>query len=279
VTAGITTWEEMGHLQRPVLFIMNSREPDNCAAAAVAEVLERTATDALHVIAEVSWREWLVGHGVPGLSIREARDHAGSPLELNYFLEIPATVRWVASKRFKVLIGSSRHSLYNEEVKTIFERRVALLVGAEAHLLAHALPHRYLYVFDLAMLLERIGREEKMAHYETATRKLVADLFAMWKSKGSPTRTDCDRFDDVLPVLEAHLGGGLLGYDEQSPIPIRMPAGMNPLAEMVSECRDQLVDLAGRYAGRTSLVALQDEAMTFMREARRRLKRQRRRLP
>jgi hypothetical protein len=268
VTPGLTTWDEV----RPagnVLLVCNARDVNETAAGALlSELLQRTAHTTLHIVADRQWSPWIEKQGFSGESVRLALDRFGEPLDVNYFLEQPDTVRWAASRQIRTIAGSSPHNLYNEEVQDVFERRAALLIGAEGRLLAHTLPHRYVYIFDLAGVLERIARGPKIAAYQAVTRALVDDLYRVWKAEGEPPTADGGTFDDVLPSLRAHLGTSVFEFDELSPIPIPQPSSFEPIARMVNELRTAYLRLADEHARRTATVAVREDARDLLRRLR-----------
>ena len=154
------------------------------------------------------------------------------PLELNYFLESAVALQWILGHQFTAVIGSAAHSLHNDEVKDVFERRVALFLGSSVFL-AHALPRRYVYVLGLGDLLQRMTRPEKVAGYGTMSRALVDDLLALWRARGCPVVDDQKRFDDECEILVRHLGAETIAFDEMPRHRSSPHEGSSPVAEFV----------------------------------------------
>ncbi len=243
MTSGIATWHELGPLDGDVLAILNSPPGDEQAVAALFDRLQRRMADAtrLHVIALPEWRRGLEARGVPDDRLLLSADAAGADLELNHFLESPPAVLWVVEKHFAFVVGSAPYAVYNDEVKEIFERRLAVLLG-NGRFLAHTLPNEYVFVLDLPALLLRFGRRQKLEHYQGACRALVTDLHRRWTELGRPAASD-DLADGVAAeALRRHLGPELLAFDEASPIPLARPDLGVACADLVVYFRDVLLD-------------------------------------
>ncbi len=239
---GVATWPDLGSIDEPVLMIVNARETDRAGADTLFEELGRhVPASAIHLIAQETWRDWAGARGIAGA---RALFHERA-LEVNYFLTKPHVARWIASRPCRVIVGSLPHNLYNEEVQDVFERRVTLLLG-DGRFLAHALPRPYLYVLDAPALVRRVSRSAEAAAYIAATNGIVAELHSRWLAQGSPAIDDDPDFADARAVLARHLGGAVLSYDEASRIPIRRADISAPVAAMVSEVRESLIDAATR---------------------------------
>jgi hypothetical protein len=248
VNVGVTTWAQLGAIDGNVLLIINSQDHDRQSVDSVLDELYGCApSSTVHVIASGAWRNWAADRGISPRRASFTVAPDGSHLELNYFLKRLEVARWVADRRFAVIVGSLAYSLYNEEVKAIFERRVALLIG-DARFLAHALPNRYLYVLDAPALIRRFGRASALAAYTAAVGHLVGDLHAIWLAQGSPAINDGADFTDVRAALTRRLGGDLLSYDEASAIPLPAVDISPAVAELLSEVRGSLVGAAGEIA-------------------------------
>lgn len=219
MTPGFTTWEAVGSIEDNVLLVVNSRSDDEAAVAAVVDELVRRAPRTLHVIAAASWREWMIEHGIDGERALYASDADGHDIELNHFLESSVAIRWMLPKAFQIVVGSAAHSVFNDEVKEIFEQRVALFLG-DGHLLAHALPETGLYVFDLASVLHRLGRVPKRERYQARCRDLIDDFHRMWRDQGCPQVADDVDSREVVGVLGAHLGAAVMAFDERNETPL-----------------------------------------------------------
>lgn len=266
MTSGITTWEELGRLGGRTLVVLNNRDVGDPAAGALWDALRQHADPgSLSVVADRAWSAWIDERGLQTEAVRFSVDRFGAPLEINYFLEQPDTVRWVAESGVETIAGSSPHSLYNEEVQHVFERRAAFLAGETGRLLAHTLPSRYVYLFDVTNLLDRMGRDVKVAAYKASVDAIVDDLYRLWKATGSPATADGSQDDDTQRILGAHLGDALLRYDEQSRIPIPMPSPSPAVAGFIGEMRRAYLRLADAHAHRTAAAAVRDEARDFLR--------------
>lgn len=219
---GVTTWADLRDTVGPVLLIVNSL-PDNRTEveAVLRSLTQMTSLENLRVVAPIALTRLVRAHGVRRshiLTPRWGRDE----LELNYFLETSPFLRWVATVKPAVVLGSIPHNLYNEEVKDIFELRVALFLD-QGTFLAHALPHPYVYALDTAALVDRVVRGPKIEAYRHTAEALLADLYTQWESRGRPAADDQTDFADVEIAMARHLGAALLDYDEASPIPLDSP--------------------------------------------------------
>jgi len=267
--AQITTWDDFESVHGALLVVLNSQTVGDPIAGVVWEELNRrTSLENIRVVADRAWSAWIEERRVPLPLVKFAEDRAGAPLEINYFLEQPDTLRWAEQSGIRLIAGTSPHNLYNEEVQSVFERRAAFLVANRGgRLLAHTLPHRYLYLFDLTDLLDRMGRELKIVAYENSVRALVDDLHRWWETHGRPQTADRTTDDDVLRVVAAHLGESILKYDEKSRIPIWSPSPSFGIGDFVAEVHAAYLRLAEDYAGLLEADAIKDAAI----EAARRL--------
>jgi len=223
VTTGIATWDDVGPIAGHVLLIVNSALGDTKSVDQIVDTLIlRTNARDLFVVAAPRWKRHLTAKGLRRSQILTTRD-----LELNFFLQTRKALKWLVRKRFAVVVGSAAHSRYNEEVKDIFEQRVAAFLG-NGRFLAHALPNPYLYVLGGHDLVQRLCRDAKLRAYTSTCRDLVRDLFAVWRRNGSPASADDAVFDDVIEPLERQLGAEIFAFDEASPIRIRGVATREP---------------------------------------------------
>jgi hypothetical protein len=231
VTPGLLKWSEMPPVDGNVLVIVNS--PDGAEGAA-GELLDRVVScvpaSALHVIATSRWRQWLASRGIADDRILISADVSGFDLELNYFLERAEALHWIATHQFRMVVGTAAHSLYNEEIKDIFEYRVALFLGSGLFL-AHALPHPFVYAMDFAHMVRRFGRARKTEGYLTSADGLVRELYGLWEAAGRPARSDDRDFRGIQAVLARHLGEDILTFDESGLVPLRRPDSVEAAAE------------------------------------------------
>jgi len=270
MSSGIYTWDTLP-LGEPLLVVLNSAKGDTAAADALwAALATRVPAGVMHVIAERHWADWLAAHGITADRILYCADYEGRDVEVNYFLQSPAAVLWTVTKQIRNVIGSDPYDLHNERVNPIFEQPALLLIGEGGRLLAHALPTTYVYAFDLAQLLERCGRGEKVRDYERTARALVADLHQTWLAAGRPARNDQPDFSDVMPVLARHLGAPVLTYDEAGPIPIAAPSLLPGIAGVITRIQSvmrehdrQLQVWADAYAERREAADVREAGITL----------------
>jgi hypothetical protein len=265
---GLFTWRELGQIDGNVLLIINSTHDEAEAVEALfATVTDRVSAAALHVIAPASWQTWLDRRGLPSDRILLALDDEGREVELNHFLESPVVVRWAGPKRFRCSVGTEAHSVYNEEVKEIFEQRAMLLMG-DGRFLAQTLPNPYVYVLDLGQLVERCGRDVKNQEYDRRSRTLIDDLHRLWLASGSPARADGGDYADVMGVLERHLGPALLDFDEVGAIPLPHERITGAFARVIAHVQDvigehdrQLQVMTGLHAERSEAVVIRERLL------------------
>ena len=262
---GVTTWDELRPPDGNVLLIVNSVPGDREPVALALSELERYAGPAaLHVVADPSWGPWFGARGLSGARVRLTDDDNEQSVDLNHFLESPAATLWIVPRQFRVIVGSSAHSLYNEEVKEIFEQRVCLLLG-DGRFIAHALPHRYLAILDLAALVRRFGRRERTDEYLGRCRSLVQDCHAAWLGQGSPRPSDSRPALDMLKLVGRHFGNQILQFDEGAPAPMdhgSEPKDLETLGlyyRTVLHAHDET--LTALYHERNQAVALRDRML------------------
>jgi len=242
VTVGLTTWDEAGTLAGNVLVAINS-EPEAAPVDLLFEALARcTKQSQLHVIASRGWQEWANARGIHGDHLLLALDDDGRDVELNHFLESHAALSWLAPKDIAFFVGSEPHSVYNDEVKDVLEQRAAVLLG-DGLFLAHTLPSRYIFAFDVAALIERIPREAKVARYEQAVRGVIDELHRQWKA-GAPGDADAPDFTAAVPVITARLPqlGVAAGDEDRAILPAATAALTRGLTPFVGHFRDVLLD-------------------------------------
>ena len=162
-----------------------------------------------------------------------ASNAAGDDLELNYYLESPAALQWILNRQCAVVVGSAPHNLYNEEVKYIFERRVALFLGA-GRFLAHTLPNPYVYALTLSDLLHRQSRPARIAEYGRTSQALVADLHAHWIALGGPVVEDETPFVDVAAVLSRRLEPDVSMFYDEAGLPSPPLDAVSSMVEFVA---------------------------------------------
>jgi hypothetical protein len=255
--ATVTTWADLELAPGNVLLIINSRDGEDAEVAAVLDCLTARGA-AVHVIAPISWHEFLSVRGIEAERLLFAVDPGRQHLELNFFLESARSLEWIRSRQFRIVTGSAPHGLYNEEVKRIFEERVCLFLRAGVFA-AHTLPHQYVYLFDLASMFTRLGRDEKLGRYQSVLRGLIDDCYRSWMLGGRPAPSDCAPGPEVRDVLSRHLGSALLDFDEQSPIPLpRTDVGGAGAASIVMELGDMVRARDQAMNGRRVAVLVRD---------------------
>ncbi len=269
--SGLATWNDVAAIDGNVLLIINSPAGDERAFGRVLDELEgRVLPERLHIVAASDWHGWLRNRGWSDARVLFSADAAGRELELNYFLESPAALRWIVTRQFSAVVGSAPHNLYNEEVKDIFERRVGIFLGG-GRFLAHTLPQPYVFVLELADLLQRFNRGRKADDYAAVCRAMIDDLYRLWVEGGKPPVSDGRSCDGLTAVLARHLGSDALSWDEVSPIPLRRPDAGAPAAGFLSHLEtvlhhahgardDEVVNLKVLVADlQRTFVQLQDE--------------------
>lgn len=258
MNVGLTTWSAAGAVPMPGLLIVNSEDG---SFLEVERVFDRFArlTNGVYVVAPLSWQPWLRQRDIDGDRLLLAADPNGAELELNYFLGSAEALEWIDSRSFGLIAGTLPHNLYNEEVKQGFEQRVAAFLN-RGRFLAHTPAEDYLYLFDLPGMMVRLGRKVKIAEYRDASRALVADLHALWRSSGSPEVCDDVDFTGVTAVLQDHLGEPLLRFTEQEWIPIRhADAGAQAGADLVVQLSALVRARGSAYLERASAVVVRDD--------------------
>jgi hypothetical protein len=231
---GCTTWDALGRVRTPVLLIVNSRPADVPEIeAAITALTTVAAVRDLRVVAPVAAVPLVGRLGVVSEHIRPATVH-GAELELNFFLEHEQAFEWVARHRPATFMGTAPHSLYNEEVKEIFESRVLMFLGGGT-LLAHVLPAPFLYRLRAQDLIVRSERPAKLLAYRTLTDQLLADFHAQWIARGAPAQDDTPDYRDVADTFARHFGRQSLTYDEQSRV--ATPIAVRPSSDLAARVR------------------------------------------
>lgn len=261
--ARLTTWHEMQPLPRSILVVVNSHWHNEDEVSRLFERLRSQDGTALHVVAPPAWRNRVAAEGIGAGHFQAAADAHGNELELNYFLEWPATLRWLASLDIQAVVGTTPHAQYNDYVNDIFEQRVALLLR-QGVFLAHTLPQPYVYVFDAAGLLRRMDRLAALDQYRSACKSIVDDCYRLWRVEGSPAVSDRSDRRDVIDVLTTRLGPAILGFDEASPIPLQRPHDNTRLATFVAHLNDAIAERQRLLDERIEAVQIRDDIIKQM---------------
>lgn len=273
---GLTTWADLTTIDGSVLLIVNAAAGDEALVEEALRALSaKVAAEALHVIAPPAWQRWLEERGQPAERLLLCVDPDGREVELTHFLHSSAGLGWVVTHGFRAVMGALPHNLYNEEVQGPFEQQVCLFLG-DGHLLAHTLPHSYVYVFDTPALVRRFGRAGAVERYTKTARHLVDDLHDLWRTAGKPALDDTDRHDVVMAALGRHLDPRLLAFDEMVPaFPlVTQPADQAVAAQLATllaallERDRRLADLEQYLAERIAAVETRDRIIVEMREER-----------
>ncbi|MCU1385424.1 MAG: hypothetical protein JWL71_4121 [Acidobacteria bacterium] len=215
MSSRLASWAEVASIAGDALLIVNSTASEEAIAADVIERLGHSHT--IYAIAPSSWVGWLATRGIPETRVIASCDQAGNELELNHFLESPAVLGWTGERAFGLVIGTAAHGRHNEEVKYVFEQRVAAFLR-HGVFVAHALPLPELYMFDLAAVCHRLGRERRLAQYESRARDMVATCYALWEATGRPSHSDDMDRTDVMSAVRASMGDGIVQFDENAPV-------------------------------------------------------------
>jgi hypothetical protein len=213
MTSGIGSWTD---ISGKALVVVNSPVDGNDDVAGVLGAVNTAVAGQLCLIAPAAWRSRLADLGLGAADVLFSEDAAGGPLELNYFLEQFDTLHWIIARRPDLIVGTSPHSLYNDEIKDVFEQRVALVLG-EAKLLAHAWPAPFVYFLSLGDVVLRFDRRRKMREYVDSAQAVVHALHRDWIKSGRPEQVDSPpEFDSVL----ASQLGPLMTFDEDHGSPV-----------------------------------------------------------
>lgn len=254
----LTTWAELPRFDSNVLIVVNSPAP---APSVIAAVQSRVTGDGLHIAAPPATVSWLEAAGITANRIRRTVDANGQPLEINHFLETSEAFIWSESLRFQAILGTAPHNLYNEEVQLVFERRVSLLLG-DGVFLAQCLPHPYVYVFDGAALVRRFNRPARIAAYREHTSQLIADLYGLWLTKGRPRVDDSEDYSETQSIIERHLGGAVIDFDENSRIEVQRAGDADGGAfDVIRHLRDVILDRERRLIERNEAVNARDRIL------------------
>lgn len=242
-----------------ILVLVNSTEDEAASLDLLfARLAPRMARSEVYVIAEPAWAPRLEALGFDHDHFLPAADAQGERLELNHFLESSAAGNWIREKVWAFCVGSAPHSLYNEEVKELFEQRLALYVGRR-RLLAHTLPADYLYVFDLPMLMRRTVRQDQVDEYLANCRSMVSAVHRQWLAAGRPSRDESIDVSTVVGVLAEFLGAAVISFDELSPIPLKaadLTAGaISTVGYLQHVVRERDLSIAERERERAKLLA------------------------
>ena len=224
---GISNWTE---LSGRVLVVVNSTLARTDEVAGVFARVRERASAPLRIIAPGAWRPWLESQGLINGDVLFALDSAGVELELNYFLEQIDTLHWITSAPPDLILGTAPHSLYNDEIKSVFEQRVALCLG-EGRLVAHAWPSPYVYLLNLGDVILRFDRHRREHAYAGSAAALVSALHRQWMASGQPDRAD-GGVPETDPALTAHLGP-LMQFDEDRGEPVDL-VSLSSVSEFVS---------------------------------------------
>lgn len=250
----VRQWRQLDAADGNVLLVVNSADDRQSEIATAIDALLGVASrNAIQVIASRQHAAMLTSAGISDQQILFAESASGA-IEINHFLESADALAWVETRKCHVIAGSAPHNLHNEEIKSIFEERVALLIG-DGVFVAHALPEPYLYVFDGPGLVNRFGRARKVNAYRERVRALLADLQQHWEREGRPTGSDSQTFTSEMQILERHLGRDLLQFDESSDVPLVNDGGHGGVPEQVSTYLTHLLESIRERDRRTEAIS------------------------
>jgi hypothetical protein len=259
MTPGFTTWAEIGTIQGNLLVVINSADGALDTVGRLFEAVEAHLAGTMYVVAPLGWGEWLSTKGLTHRTLFSA-DNQGRALEINHFLESPEALMWQSSTGFQTIVGTDPHSMYNEEVKQPFEQRACLLIGAGCFL-AHSLPSPYVFIFDMAWLLERCGRAQKVSRYQRVSRAMINDLHNLWIERGRPSGEDDSDVGGVADVMSRAMTPAVLAFDEDAADRSGDEDLRNAVVGVVSHWVTLMVALTHRYAERLQAVSAEREAL------------------
>jgi len=212
----ITTWSKFRlGIDDKLLLICNSPVQELSNVSFLLEHLEKIIPqDRIYVVANSSWKEYFVENK----SISEQRILFtcvdSQELELNFFLENYKFLQWLDSIRPEFVIGSVAHSLYNDEVKYIFEQKISFCLR-QGTFIAHTLPQEYLYLLDQEDIVKRLSRLSKIEEYQSISNSIVDDFYKLWVERGQPEIDDREDFIEENTLLSKYLGSEVFYLDEK----------------------------------------------------------------
>lgn len=182
-----SAWSSVFARETTALLVVNSAPSQLEEIERAFGHLERSVgLHAVSVMAPFALRTWLGQRGVDGSRILFPVV-AGVEVEFDSFLEHARAVRWAIRRRADVVLGTVPHAPLNEDVKTIFERRVAPMLGA-GHFVAHSLPSEQTLRLSAEDLWSRAARSEAVERHRARVNGALERLHGSWAaSPEAPT--------------------------------------------------------------------------------------------
>lgn len=179
-----STWAEVFAPGTTALLIVNSAPSQLEEIERAVSALERSpGLGAVSAIAPLTLRTWLSHRGVDTSRTLFPRI-AGVDVELDYFLERSHAIRWAIRRRADFVLGTEPHAPLNEDVKTDFERRAALMLGRGCFV-AHSVPSEQTLLFSAEELWSRAARPEAVERHRARVKGALDRLHRVWAASQS----------------------------------------------------------------------------------------------
>lgn len=188
MTSGLSRWTEVFKPGARVLLIVNSAPSQLDEIERTLAALERTAgLGTVSAIAPALLKPWLIGRGLEAAAILLPRV-AGLDIEFDDFLERGQAVRWAVRRRADFVLGSEPYALHNEEVKPMFERRAAPMMGP-GRFVVHSLPDEAAFLLSAEDLWRRAARPDAVERHRVRVQGAIERLHQAWASTAEPDRS------------------------------------------------------------------------------------------
>lgn len=179
-------WADLFPPGARVLLIVNSASSQLDEIDRTVTALERSAGLAtVSAIAPAALRPWLIHRGIDAARVLPPR-LAGLDIEFDHFLERGPAIRWAIRQRADLVLGSEPYTPNNEDVKPIFERRVAAMLG-DGVFVVHSLPAEQVFLLSAEDLWRRAARPEAMERHRARVHGAIERLHAAWASRTQPS--------------------------------------------------------------------------------------------
>ena len=173
------TWSSVFARETTALLIVNSVPSQLEEIERTVGHLERSiGLHGVSLIAPFALRTWLSQRGVDSSRILFPVV-AGAEVEFDSFLEHTGAVRWAIRRRADVVLGTVPHAPLNDDVKTVFERRAAPMLGA-GHFVAHSLPSEQTLRLSAEELWRRAARSEAVERHRARVNGALERLHGTW---------------------------------------------------------------------------------------------------
>lgn len=188
VTSGLSRWTDVFTPGARVLLIVNSAPSQLDEIERTLAALERAAgLGTVSAIAPAPLKPWLIGRGLEASAILLPR-MAGLDIEFDDFLERGQAVRWAVRRHADFVLGSEPYALHNEEVKAVFERRAAPMMGP-GRFVVHSLPDEAAFLLSAEDLWRRAARPDAVERHRVRVQGALERLHQAWASTAEPDRS------------------------------------------------------------------------------------------